>query len=301
MVMPDARSQDTVIRGAAPKILGGKSEANKRFIFLTENLKRASPGTQITISYIPLSRSIREIAAGRVDFYYPIICSPTEHLDPKTKIGSESFGTLPFAIYSRRSNPLSGADLHSASYQLSESTIRAAEDTFSNEERLKLANINSKFTNKNDFLSAITSALSRPLTEKEKSTLLLLAYPYKVETSSIHVPYVEIPTIADISPENSIKKLARGRIDAYIFPPTPIEEIIQMLGVDAELSRDLYNRLDICYLVQNSEKGNEVDHFLSNAFKQIKSSGSYEEIFKEFVEKEKAWVKKYSKNREKPH
>jgi hypothetical protein len=283
------------IRGTAPLIIKNDTAMYKRILTLFQHMSSLYTEGEISFELVPANRSIRNVASGHTDFHFPVMCSQDSRNQTNTKSSSDAFGQLPFAIYSRPSHPVYAADLESAKYKIRDDSEQQLDAIFQKHELTKIKSVRAEFANQSLFLAAIRAALGRDILDEEKDALLHAGFPYVIETAAVHVPYIDIPSRPDISIENSLKKLFRGRIDAYIFPPIPLEKTLKRVYPEQHIARDLHQVLGMCFLVQDSEKGEKVNKTISRLFKQIKSDGTFLKLFGPQIEEEQNWINTYKK------
>lgn len=114
-------------------------------------------------------------------------------------------------------------------------------------------------------------------TRKEGPVTLDNLPRFKVETDRAHVQYFPFPTIASNSVEQSVKKLAAGRIDAFIFQDKTTDSVLRRLGY-SNIKRTLFKRFECKFLVPKNDRGKEVDAMLTAVINQLDENGQLHEI-----------------------
>jgi len=264
---------------------------NKLFKILDKSL----PNINIEHKHSDIRRTTRELENGLIDFHFPILCDDIRDKNAPVLIGSEPMGFIPFGLFSRSSMPLTREDLLSAKYRLNDAFFRKMNLFLSEKNILELKTLPTTFDTQGAFLEEVQSVLKKTLNKNEQLQFSRAAYPFVVETIQSHIPFVGIPAYSDISPSNSVKKLIRNRIDAYIFPPLRVEEFIAKEDISGLITREVYSLHQGCALVTNSARGKQVNKLLSIGFKELKKNGHYDMLFSETDDRERAWVQKYQK------
>jgi len=248
---------------------------------------------QIETSFTLIQRAIRDVKEGKLDFFYPVLCDESRGEDTGVRNGSESLGYIPMGIYSLRSNPKTKDDLLQGNYHFTPRSAVLLQLTFSKHEIDILAQLTQTFSDASLFLEKARTVLNREFTEEEESLLLRSVYQYVVETIPSHLKYLGAPASTSSSIPNSIHKLLRGRIDAYVNAPLQVDSLLNANPESHKVFRAVHSIHFGCYVVSRSERGELVDKILQKGVKTIKSNGAYDKIFGALDEKERAWVEKY--------
>ncbi len=258
-------------------------------------LNETIPELNIVVTTNHIRRINRDIALEQSDFLLPCPCEDPSHIVEHTRLGSVRIGTTPFGLFSRKSKPVTLSDLLSASYQLNEQSMAKLKHVFTELELFKLRPLKDEFADAPLFLDAVVEVLGRDLNSIEKGKLLRSAFPYNVEATTSNQFYSRFgtPAYPSLSAENSIRKLIRGRIDAYIYPAVIAENEIEMQDASDMIFRDFYGIVDQCFMVTDSEKGMFVDKVLSEAILKLRENGTYSRLFGEYDQQEREWVERY--------
>ncbi len=100
---------------------------------------------------------------------------------------------------------------------------------------------------------------------------------YKVETDRAHVDYFPFKIIPSNEIIQSLKKLNKGRIDAFIFSDTATDPILKKLGY-TNIQRRLYKRFEVKIILPKNNHEKQMDNMLTNAIKKLRDSGKLKEI-----------------------
>lgn len=284
----------TELHGQSPIFPDSATENNALYEALFDKLNEITPDVQLRKSHNNARRALRDIGAGRADFFFPVPCKGAGFADKNVRWGSERIGTVTFGVYSRKSDPVTRRDLSGARYKLDSDVWSLLAKVFSAEEILKLGDIQGVWDDKTEILAVLEERLDRNLTESERDHVFRASFPHLIETEMVGLPLFDLPVSADVSPSNSIKKLLRGRIDAYIYPVFAVENVIETMGASNLIARDFFVEYDICFMVNRSARGNAVDRILSNAFRALKETDPYNQIMGGTDEYERRWIERYS-------
>lgn len=97
-----------------------------------------------------------------------------------------------------------------------------------------------------------------------------------IETDRAHVAYFNFDIKASSCIECSLKKVAIGRIDGFIFADFASDPHVKANKLD--LKRQLYRRFDVKIILPRGGKGGKTDQFLSSAIGKLRASGEYDKI-----------------------
>jgi polar amino acid transport system substrate-binding protein len=97
-----------------------------------------------------------------------------------------------------------------------------------------------------------------------------------IETDRAHVDYFNFKINASSCIECSLKKVAIGRIDGFIFADFASDPVVKANQLDVK--RQLYRRFNVKIILPRGGNGGSVDHFLSSGISKLKASGEYDKI-----------------------
>ncbi len=81
-----------------------------------------------------------------------------------------------------------------------------------------------------------------------------------------------------MSIEQSLRKLSRGRIDAFIWAQEEADLMLRQLGL-TNIQREFFGDFEDVFIIQKGAAGNEMDAFLAQAIERLAASGKLEEIY----------------------
>ncbi len=99
---------------------------------------------------------------------------------------------------------------------------------------------------------------------------------YKIETDTSLVSTFPFPTIASADISASLRKVDAGRIDAFIFGATSVDEKLAAGGF-MNIHRQPYAMLDVCFILPKGGKGGPADQALTKAIEAAKASQGYKD------------------------
>lgn len=97
----------------------------------------------------------------------------------------------------------------------------------------------------------------------------------KIETDRAHTEYFPFKTIPSSCIECSLKKVVKGRIDAFIFADFATDGFAKSMP---EIHRQLYRVFDVKIILPKGGRGGPVDQALSRAIKGLKDKGEFQRI-----------------------
>ena len=101
-----------------------------------------------------------------------------------------------------------------------------------------------------------------------------MSHPFDLLFTIDYFPFNIIPSNKIIE---SLKKLQKGRIDAFIFSDIATDSVLKNLGY-TEIQRRLYQRFEVKIILPKNEHGKQVDRMLSDAIQKLRKSGKLKEI-----------------------
>ncbi|MBB2493889.1 type 2 periplasmic-binding domain-containing protein [Aquipseudomonas ullengensis] len=252
--------------------LPGLANANGSgpLVDVVQALGREMPGVRLQIRSVPFARGLLLVQQGRADLHLPFL----HHLapPPSLRYGSERLGQARFALYSRRNQPLSRAEVLDPRWQLTPERLAASGLSPAQQSRLGSLLGNS-------WRLEQLQALVGP-----QAGLPALAYPYQVETDRAHVPLLGFPALPGNSVHNSLEKLMRGRIQGYVLAALDVEPAIDKLGLRGQLRAVLFDDYPTTWLVADTAQGALVDQQFSAALRRLKARGEYDRLAPVFIE-----------------
>jgi polar amino acid transport system substrate-binding protein len=81
-----------------------------------------------------------------------------------------------------------------------------------------------------------------------------------------------------MSIEQSLRKLSRGRIDAFIWAQEEADLMLRQLGL-TNIQREFFGDFEDVFIIQKGAAGNEMDAFLAQAIEKLAESGKLEAIY----------------------
>lgn len=87
---------------------------------------------------------------------------------------------------------------------------------------------------------------------------------YRIATHGGHANLFPFPTIEDHSIEGSLRKLASGRIDGFVFADAGTDPVLFDLGL-MDIQRQLYKVYDVHAVIAHEAKGGPIDQFITEA------------------------------------
>ncbi|MGL4250285.1 MAG: ABC transporter substrate-binding protein [Aeromonas sp.] len=99
--------------------------------------------------------------------------------------------------------------------------------------------------------------------------------------------YMPFPVQRSMSIEQSLRKLSRGRIDAFVWAQEEADLMLQHLEL-TNVKREFFGDFEDVFIIQKGTSGNEMDEFISRSIDQLAASGKlaeiYEKIHRPYVE-----------------
>ena len=99
--------------------------------------------------------------------------------------------------------------------------------------------------------------------------------------------YMPFPVQRSMSIEQSLRKLSRGRIDAFVWAQEEADLMLKQLGL-TNIRREFFGDFEDVFIIQKGAAGDEMDEFLRQAIDQLAASGKlaeiYEKIHRPYVE-----------------
>jgi len=99
----------------------------------------------------------------------------------------------------------------------------------------------------------------------------------KVETDIAHIPYFDFKIEGSANPEQSLKKVNAGRIDAFVFADFAMDPLIKKNNL-TQIQRELYHIYEVKIILPKGGRGGATDTFLSETIGKLRSKGEYEKI-----------------------
>lgn len=90
--------------------------------------------------------------------------------------------------------------------------------------------------------------------------------------------YMPFPAQRSMSIEQSLRKLSRGRIDAFIWAQEEADIMLRRLGL-TNIHREFFGDFDDVFVIQKGAAGDEMDEFVSRSIDQLAASGKLAEIY----------------------
>ncbi|MFQ2191281.1 type 2 periplasmic-binding domain-containing protein [Aeromonas jandaei] len=90
--------------------------------------------------------------------------------------------------------------------------------------------------------------------------------------------YMPFPVQRSMSIEQSLRKLSRSRIDAFIWAQEEADLMLKNLKL-TNIHREFFGDFEDVFIIQKGGNGDEMDEFLSRAIEQLAASGKLAEIY----------------------
>ena len=90
--------------------------------------------------------------------------------------------------------------------------------------------------------------------------------------------YMPFSVQRSMSIEQSLRKLSRGRIDAFVWAQEEADLMLKHLGL-TNVRREFFGDFEDVFIIQKGAAGDEMDEFLRNAIDQLAASGKLAEIY----------------------
>ncbi len=100
---------------------------------------------------------------------------------------------------------------------------------------------------------------------------------YKIETDRAHTGYFPFKAIPSSNIESSLKKLAKGRIDGFVFADFASDPLVRKNNLTM-IKRQLYRVYDVKIILPKGERNGKVDKLLSKAINGLTKSGKFQKI-----------------------
>jgi polar amino acid transport system substrate-binding protein len=100
--------------------------------------------------------------------------------------------------------------------------------------------------------------------------------------------FLPIPLQRSMSIEQSLRKLSRGRIDAFVWAQEEADLMLKQLGL-ANIRREFFGDFEDVFIIPKGPAGDEVDEFLSDAIEQLTISGKLDQIYSKIHQPYNPW------------
>lgn len=234
-------------------------------------LDRELDGVRLEPRVMPFARSILLTQQGAAHLQMPYV-GLVENVPEGLHYGGEALGSVRFALYTRRQQTLDAEAALASEWRLT---------------RAQLAGIGLSAEQQARFAPLLGQSWRRDQLEKiigPQPRLGGLGYPYRIETDRAHTQALGFPAVPSSSVQSSLEKLARGRIQGYVFAPASVEREIDRLGLRAELRGVPFPDYPANWLVAKGARGDAVEPRLSAALRVLKVSGEYRRLGAAFAE-----------------
>jgi polar amino acid transport system substrate-binding protein len=104
-----------------------------------------------------------------------------------------------------------------------------------------------------------------------------------VETDLAHVEYFPFQATGSSDIDSSLKKLAVGRIDAFVFAQPSTDAALKRLGLK-NVTRQLYGLYNAKIILQKGARGGTLDQTLTRGLEKMKKDGSYQQLMGQYLE-----------------
>ncbi len=270
-------------------------QAEQIYLQIIEAIDKELPDTKIVTQLRPFARSLREVSQGGSDFHLPMLCVPNPEIEKYLEFSREKVGTVVFGIFSNKSKPIDRKLLDETPYQLTDAEISDHLTGFPAEEQQILSNITQRFYRKQALLDEVEKRFNRPLLPDEKIRIAQAAFPYHIETERFHINLLDYPTYPASNANATLHRMLSGRIDAIIQPLMAVESLIENEKLSSNISRALFKKYDVCYLVAKNDHGKVINEIIARGLQAIKENGQLDAILAEGDQFEATWEKRYAK------
>ncbi|MDM5072925.1 transporter substrate-binding domain-containing protein [Aeromonas bestiarum] len=100
--------------------------------------------------------------------------------------------------------------------------------------------------------------------------------------------FLPIPLQRSMSIEQSLRKLSRGRIDAFIWAQEEADLVLRQLGL-TNIHREHFGDFEDVFIIAKGAAGDDMDHFLSTAIDRLAASGKLAEIYSRLHRPYEVW------------
>jgi len=100
--------------------------------------------------------------------------------------------------------------------------------------------------------------------------------------------YMPFPVQRSMSIEQSLRKLSRGRIDAFVWAQEEADLMLKHLGL-TNIRREFFGDFEDVFLIQKGAAGDDMDQFLSDAIVRLAASGKLAEIYEKIHRPYQEW------------
>lgn len=100
--------------------------------------------------------------------------------------------------------------------------------------------------------------------------------------------FLPIPLQRSMSIEQSLRKLSRGRIDAFIWAQEEADLVLRQLGL-TNIHREHFGDFEDVFIIAKGAAGDDMDHFLNTAIDRLAASGKLAEIYSRLHRPYEVW------------
>lgn len=126
----------------------------------------------------------------------------------------------------------------------------------------------------------IYSRKEQPITRAMIDTAMNASFfPYKIETDRGHVSYFPFEIEPSSAIEQSLQKLMRSRIDAYIFAQRESDRVMSEFGFEQSIHRELYKLFEVRFVIPKGERGKDIDRILSMILDEMSATGELQRLY----------------------
>ena len=111
--------------------------------------------------------------------------------------------------------------------------------------------------------------------------------------------YMPFPVQRSMSIEQSLRKLSRGRIDAFVWAQEEADLMLKQLGL-TNIRREFFGDFEDVFIIQKGAAGDEMDEFLRQAIDQLAATGKLAEIYEKLHRPYVEWQPSPRLNRRPP-
>ena len=120
------------------------------------------------------------------------------------------------------------------------------------------------------------SPISKEMIEKAQKNV---KFPYIIETGRGADIYFDFPVQPSNGSDQSLKKVNKKRIDAYIMGQEEADFMLKNLLLKT-IHRSFYYAFNDMITIPKGKEGDEIDRIISNSIRKLKSTGRWQELYR---------------------
>jgi polar amino acid transport system substrate-binding protein len=104
-----------------------------------------------------------------------------------------------------------------------------------------------------------------------------------VETDSAHVDYFPFKAVGSPSIDQSLQRLAQGRIDAFVFAQPSTDAALKRLGFK-NVTRQFYGQFVTKVGLRKGARGGPLDKAISAGLEKLKANGKWDQLTRQYLQ-----------------